>query len=107
MALNDAKAYAKIDINDDDPLIQSLIASATTYINGKTGKTKVKTGIDKSTGLPIYDDISKDELYNLCIKMLVAHWNENRSPQVPGTLTKVEFSVDALISHITLCGDYV
>jgi uncharacterized phage protein (possible DNA packaging) len=108
MTLDEAKKYLRVDgdITDDDTLIQSSLIAAASYINGKTGKTKVKTGVD-GEGLPIYGDITEDELYNLCLKMLLAHWYENRVPQIPGAYTNVDHSVDALITHISLCGDYI
>lgn len=108
MTLDEARLYLKEDSTDADVLafIQSLITAATSYINQQTGKTQVKTGTDEA-GLPIYAAISTDELYNICLKMLLAHWYENRGPQITGTvMAKVDHSVDALVNHISLCGDY-
>jgi uncharacterized phage protein (predicted DNA packaging) len=101
MTLDDAKKYLKVDSNDDDTLIQELITAAESYIKQQTGKTKKIVN-------EVETDISTDELYSLCLKMLLAGWYENRGPQITGTvMAKVDHSVDALISHISLCGDYV
>lgn len=100
MTLNDTKLYLKVDNTADDTFIQSLIAAATSYINQQTGKTK-KVVDDVEV------DISTDELYNLCLKMMIAHWYENRGVEIAGNFTKISHSVDALVSHIALCGDYV
>jgi uncharacterized phage protein (predicted DNA packaging) len=95
MTLDEAKKYLRVDTTADDTLIQSFITAATTYIYGQTGKTLYKGAV-----------ISTDELYNLCLKMMLAGWYENRGPEIAGNLTKVSHSVDALICHISICGDY-
>lgn len=100
MTIEDLKLYLRVDGNEDDALIESLLTAATSYIQRTTGKTKIViAGIES--------DIATDEPYNTCIKMLVAHWYENRGVEVIGALTGISHSVDALIAHISLCGDYV
>ena len=105
MTLDEAKKYLRIDATDEDDLILSLITAATGYINGQTGKTQVKTGIG-GDGLPTYADISTDALYNLIIKQMITHWFDNRAVETPGQISKISYSVDAIINHIALCGDY-
>lgn len=101
MTLDDAKLYLKVDTSDDDALIQSLITAAETYIKQQTGKTKKIVGAEEK-------DISTDDLYNLCVKLLVAHWYENRGPEAVGTVVaRFSHSVNAIIHHISMCGDYV
>lgn len=103
MTLDDVKLYLRVDTSDDDALIQSLITAAETYIKQQTGKTKKIVGAEET-------DISTDDLYNLCVKLLVAHWYENRGVEISGgrvAVTKISHSVDALVSHIAMCGDYV
>lgn len=106
MTLDDLKTYLRVDGNDDDAQVTAILAAATGYINRQTGKTKVRIGIDDA-GLPTYGAISDDELYNLCIKVLCAHWYENRGVEVVGNVTKLSHSVDALVNHISMCGDYI
>lgn len=106
MTLDELKLYLRVDANDDDTLIQSFMTAASSYINQQTGKTKIVTSYD-AQGLPITADITTDELYNLCIKIMVAHWYENRVVEAASrTLSKVSHSVDALVHHIAMCGDY-
>jgi uncharacterized phage protein (predicted DNA packaging) len=103
MTLDDVKLYLRVDTSDDDALIQSLITAAETYIKQQTGKTKKIVGAEET-------DISTDELYNLCVKLLLAHWYENRGVEKASsrnTIAKISHSVDALVNHISLCGDYV
>ena len=61
VTLAQAKNYLKLDndITDDDELVTSLISAAGDYVRRTTGK--VNTGDNQS------------QLYDLCIKMLVAH----------------------------------
>ena len=103
MTLDDVKLYLRVDTSDDDALIQSLITAAETYIKQQTGKTKKIVGAEET-------DISTDDLYNLCVKLLVAHWYENRGVEKASsrnTIAKISHSVDALVNHIAMCGDYV
>ena len=91
MTLDDIKNYLKVDHGEDDALIQSLIAAARQYIEKQTGK--------------IYKP--DDEVWNICIKLMVAHWYENRGIEVAGTIiARIGHTVDALINHIAMCGDY-
>jgi uncharacterized phage protein (predicted DNA packaging) len=99
------KNYLRAGDAEDD-LIQSLITSATAYIKTTTGKTQVKTGID-STGLPTYVTIDNDELFCLAVKQLVSHWYDNRGVEVSVNQRKTSYTVDALVNHIAMCGDYV
>ena len=115
MTLEEIKTYLRVDGTDSDGDITALIAAAKSYIQRMTGKTKVIV-IDTATGLPSVDvdtglvvtaDISTDELYNLANKLIIAHWYENRGVEIAGTLTKITHSVDAMVNHIAMCGDYV
>lgn len=96
MELTEIKNYLKVDHNDEDVLLMSLLAAAESYIKQTTGKTLKGTAA-----------INTDELYNLCVKLMVAHWYENRAVQSPSATNDFSFSVQALINHISLCGDYV
>lgn len=106
MTLETIKEYLKVDHCYEDTLITSLLAAAESFIQKTTDKTQVKTGID-ALGVTTYATISTDELYNLCVKIMVAHWYENRAVQSPSATNDFSFSAQALINHISLCGDYV
>ena len=105
MDLEKMKSYLKIDGAESDTDITDLITAAVSYINQKTGKTKV-TVINADTELPESLDISTDELYNLCTKIMVVHWFENRGIEIAGTLTKITHSADMMIDLIAQSGDY-
>lgn len=93
VTLKDAKEYLRIDadIDDEDTLVTSLIDAANEYIEQCTGKQ---------------NDNSK--LYDLCVKLLVAHWFENRAAIMtkPGAWGEMPHSVTALLTHISLAGHY-
>lgn len=105
MTLETIKEYLKVDHDDEDVLLTSLISAAEGFTQKTTGKTQVKTGVDE-LGVTTYAAINTDELYNLCVKLMVAHWFENRAVQTNTQLNDFSFSVQALINHISLCGDY-
>ena len=95
MTLDDMKLYLHVDDDAEEDIINSLMIAAESFIKQTTGKT-----------LKGEADISTDELYNLCVKMMVAHWFENRAVQATTQLNDFSFSVQALINHIAMCGDY-
>ena len=96
MELSTMKSYLRIDDTSEDTLITALISAAESYIQQTTGKTLKGTA-----------NINTDELYNLCVKLMVAHWYENRAVQANTQLNDFSFSVQALINHIAMCGDYL
>lgn len=91
----DIKLYLRVDHAADDALIDALLLAASSYINNKTGKT-----------LSSAANINTDAVYQLGVKLLCAHWYENRGVEIPGSLTKISHSIDAIIDHISLCGEY-
>lgn len=96
VTLGQAKNYLKIDsdITDEDDLVLSLISAAGDYVKRTTGK--------------INDDGNGSQLYDLCIKMLVAHWYENRAvySSKPGAINVLPHTVTALLTHIAQCSEY-
>lgn len=92
--MNDVKNFLRVDddIIDDDVQIKALMDAAQQYITEQTGKQ-------------YKDDY---ELWNTCVKLLVAHWYDNRQPMQsrPGTIEELPHSVTAIIRHISLCGSY-
>lgn len=92
MTLEQVKNYLRVDFEDDDALIESLIATAIRYVQTQSGKKYIAT----------------DEVWNNCVRLLVVHWYDNRflHPTKPGTLATISHTVDSHIHLISLCGDY-
>lgn len=93
VTLQQAKNYLRVesDITDDDELITGLISAASDYIENRTGK--------RNNG---------SDLYDLAIKLLVAHWYENRAiySAKPGAINEIPHSASALIIHIAQSAAY-
>lgn len=108
MPLNiaDMKIYLRVDADDEDSLIEAQMSAADKYISGKLSKTQVylSTGED---GVKVYGPLAEDSLYQQCIKLIVAHWYENREIVASGASTGIQHTVDAILTHIEGCGDYV
>lgn len=91
VTLDHVKNYLKVDVDEDDELIESLMAAANDYVERTTGK--------RADG---------SELCELCVKMLVAHWYENRAvySSKPGAINVLPHTVTALLTHIAQCEAY-
>ncbi len=85
------KLYARVDYADDDPLILSMIAAADNAVRDMTGK------------LPPGET---DELFDMAVLQLSAHWYENRTPVADGGVHEVPFTIQVLLSHIALSSRY-
>lgn len=84
MNLEELKLFLKIDDYEEDNLVQALQLSAEEYLSN--------SGIKK--------DYSK-ELYKLAIKILVAHWYENRSVETIGkNVSKIAFGLDTILIQL-------
>lgn len=71
LTLDEVKNYLRVDIEDDDALIQSLIAAAEAYLKNATGKEyPEKDSNDNKIGY---------ELEKVYLNLLIAYWYENRS----------------------------
>ena len=105
LSLAALKSYLRVIGNADDNEITAQMAAATAYIMGKISKTQVRTGIVEDE--PTYGPIADDLLFQQCIKLLVAHWYENRGVVVTGTIVAgIPHTVDAITAHIEGCSDY-
>ena len=102
LTLDDLKLYLRVPDDTDDVLIKSQLAAAEAYIAGKVSKTQrfVKDGEPLA--------LADDELYRQCVKLMVAHWYENREIVSSGSAAQspVRHTVDAILAHIEGCGDY-
>lgn len=71
LTLDEAKNYLRIDLDEDDALLQTLIAAAEGYLKNATGKD--------------YPDLDEDgnkmeyELEKIYLNLLIAYWYENRT----------------------------
>ena len=72
ITLEEVKGYARIDIDEDDQLLETLIASAEEYLRNATGKEYPEK--DENGSKINY------ELEKIYLQLLVAHWYEQRSP---------------------------
>ena len=72
ITLEEVKGYARIDIDEDDQLLEKLIASAEEYLRNATGKEYPEK--DENGSKINY------ELEKIYLQLLVAHWYEQRSP---------------------------
>lgn len=72
ITLQEVKEYARIDIDEDDQLLQNCIAAAIEYLKNATGKEYPET--DES-GNKI--DYALEKIY---LQLLIAYWYEKRTP---------------------------
>ncbi len=81
MDIKDIKVFLRIDHDEEDELIQSLIKSGEEYLENAGCKTN-------------YDS----ELYNLAVKMLISHWYENRG--LIGSVDFIKYSLESIIYQL-------
>lgn len=82
MLLNDVKLYLRVDDYTEDEVIQGMIDAAKQYIQTGTGVT--------------FDETNARHL--LTLKMIVAHWYDNRG--LIGNTTELPFTVTAQLLQI-------
>lgn len=90
MQLDELKEYLRIDGEDEDTTLSSLLFAAKSYIKNGTGLTE---------DMIVKNEIK--ELYNLCIKLLVSHWYENRAIETTGpNFHKLSYSLDSILLQL-------
>lgn len=72
ISLKEVKEYARIDIDEDDQLLETMIASAEEYLKNATGKEYPET--DKDGNKVNY------ALEKIYLQLLIAYWYEKRTP---------------------------
>jgi len=72
ITLKEVKEYARIDIDEDDGLLQNCITAAIEYLKNATGKEYPET--DES-GNKV--DYALEKIY---LQLLIAYWYEKRTP---------------------------
>lgn len=87
--LNEIKLYLRIDGEEEDALLSSLIIAANEYIKNATR--------------PDVDETS--ELYKTAVKLLISHWYENRGAVLIGSISKsLEFGLQSILIQLSHCG---
>lgn len=72
ISLKEVKDYARIDVDEDDKFLESLIAAAEGYLKNATGKEYPETdGNGNRIGY---------ELEKIYLQQLVTYWYEKRTP---------------------------
>ena len=74
ITLKEVKEYARIDIDEDDRLLETLIVSAEEYLRNATGKEYPET--DESGRMINY------ALEKIYLQLLIDYWYEKRTPAV-------------------------
>jgi len=83
------KEYLKVDYDDEDILIQTIIVAAQSYIQTALGF--------KFTRYILQGEEIPDEL-TIAALMLIAHWFDQRQLQTPGYLgDEMSYSISALL----------
>lgn len=83
--LKKTKEYLRIDYEEDDEFIGSLIVASKIYLENACG------------------NFVSNELTELAQLILIEHWNDNRT--LVGTVNDtIKHSVDAIIFQIRYCG---
>ncbi len=72
ITLQEIKEYARIDIEEDDKLLQGLILAAEEYLKNATGKEYPE---NDNYGNKIDYDLEK-----IYLQLLISYWYENRAP---------------------------
>lgn len=88
--LDTIKTYLRINNNIEDKLLEALIKTALQLV-------KDVTGIE-------YNEA--DEVYKLLICYLAAHYYENRQAVNEKSMTEMPYTIQHLMAHIGVRGDY-
>ena len=72
ITLEEVKEYARIDIDEDDALLETMITAAEEYLKNATGKEYPET---EENGKKIEYILEK-----IYLQLLVAYWYEQRTP---------------------------
>ena len=72
ITLEEVKEYARIDIDEDDALLETMITAAEEYLKNATGKEYPETD---ENGSKINYMLEK-----VYLQLLIAYWYEKRTP---------------------------
>ena len=100
LTVEQLKVYLRADGTGSDSDLTALLAAANALVKRSTGKTQIVVN-------DVTLDIGTDELYNTALRLLCAHWFENRGVESPARIASFSFSVQHILDHISQCGDYL
>lgn len=83
MKIEELKLYLRIDHDDEDELLETLLESAVQYLTN--------AGCNPNEG----------NLYSLALKLLVSHWYENR--EIIGKSDSLSHSLDSIMTQLKYC----
>lgn len=102
----DVKLYLRVGGSTEDTLIAGLVTAAQKFIKQQSGKTLVVVPPVAPATESTTAAIDTDELYILAVKRLVARMYSHRGDNLAQSAAKEDPTVQMLINHIAMCGDY-
>lgn len=90
ISISEIKSYLRINHSADDAYIENLLEIAKSFIGEQTGVKYVK----------------EDKVFSQGVLFLVAHLYDNRSPISEKAVNTVPFTLDAIICHLKIRGQY-
>lgn len=87
ITLDETKKYLRVDGNEENSLIESLIAAAEEYLKNATGKSFDKT----------------NQLARLFCLVLVVDWYENRGLTAGKVGDKTRPVIDSMLAQLNYC----
>ncbi|MCT8992049.1 head-tail connector protein [Chelativorans sp. SCAU2101] len=87
VTLEELKAFARVDFDDDDATLTTMLAAAVEFIEQATGKS--------------YSDADVPEKAKIAVMSLATHWYEQREPVViDASVANVPLHVRSLIAQL-------
>ena len=86
--LTNLKSFLRIDFNDDDAYITSLIDISKDYI-------KEQTGVKYTY---------KDSVYNQAVFLMVQHFYDNKTIMTEKAVNEIPYTLTSMIHHIGMRG---
>ena len=83
MDINELKSYLRVTDNEENNLIDGLQKAAEEFLANE--------------GVQVSYDM---KLYSLAVKLLVAHWYDNRMVQSDKPYTNLSYSLDAIVLQL-------
>lgn len=90
ISTDEIKSYLRITHTKDDSFITGLIDIAKAYIKEQTG----------------VEYIQNDFVYELALRLMIAHFYNNRSPVSEKTVSAVPFSLESMLIHLRIRGAF-
>lgn len=101
ITLAKVKLYCRIDVQDDDTLLNSLMAAAEALIKQQSGKNAY---IGDGSITPV--NIRDTDLFETCVCQLVEHWYDRRGAADTVQFNDIPFATDMLIAHFKYSCEY-